>query len=136
MKYLVLILLIGTLTACAPPYLNPEQGGPVAANEARLSWDQVALPRAEGDAHAALARGDHHLMGTYGYSAGTPGYNADPDGWPHGVIYIEDTTDFARDQSHGAYVRRANAYAQAYNRVVLAAPPTPPQTSPHPRSPG
>lgn len=124
------------LAACSPAYSNPKLGGPVAADEVRLSWDQVDRQHAEVDALSALAGGDRHLLGTYGYAAAAPGYNSDPDSWPYGVLYIEDTTDYLRDKVHGEYVARAGSYAEAYNRVILAETPTPPRTSPHQRSPG
>jgi hypothetical protein len=136
MARLAFLLLIVLIAACSPTYSNPKEGTPVAADEVRLSWKGVDPARAESDASAALAKGDRHLLGTYGYAAGTPGYPSGPEQWPHGVIYVEDTTDYARDRRHGEYVQRANSYAEAYNRVIVASSPTPPRTSVRPRWPG
>ena len=131
----MILLLAVLMAACSADYSNPKSGAPVTAGEVRLSWDQVDPRRARTDALSALAKGDRHLLGTYGYAAAAPGYNANPDNWPHGVLYIEDTTDYMRDRRHADYVARAGAYAEAYNRIILAETATPPRTSLHPRSP-
>ena len=131
MKRLCILLMMAVVAGCSPAYRNPNDGKPVASGEVRLSLAQVDPARAASDARAAVANGDRHLLGAYGYASYVPGADGRPgdlrrENWPGGILYIEDTSDDLRDGAHVAYNDRAVAYATAYNGVVLASPPTAP----------
>ena len=131
MKRLCIVLMMAVVAGCTPGYRNPNDGKPVAAGEVRLSLAQIDSARAASDARAAVASGDRHLLGAYGVGSYVPGADGSPgelrrENWPDGIFYIEDTGDYLRDGAHVAYNDRAVAYATAYNRVVLASPPTAP----------
>ena len=110
---------MSVVAACTSGYRNPNEGKPVAQGEVRLALDALDPRRAEADARAAINNGDLHLLGVYGYAAEVPG--ATDDATALDVLMIEDTGDFMRDKDHAAFNDRAQAYALAYNRVVLAA---------------
>lgn len=105
------------LAACSAPYTNPNAGQPVAAGEVRLSWDDVNPRNAAADAISASARGDHHLLGVYGYATEIPGATVETG---HDFLVIEDTGDFLRDRAHSDFNDRASAYALTYNQAVLS----------------
>lgn len=131
MRRLCILLMMAVVAGCTPGYRNPNDGKPVAAGEVRLSLAQVDPARAASDARTAVASGDRHLLGAYGYASYVPGADGHPgelrrENWPGGILYIEDTGDDLRDGAHVAYNDRAVAYATAYNRVVLASQPIAP----------
>ena len=131
MKRLLILVMMAVVAGCTPGYRNPDDGKPVAAGEVRLSLAQVDPARAASDARAAVAGGDRYLLGAYGVASYVPGADGrpgdlQPEDWPGGILYIEDTSDYLRDSAHVAYNDRAVAYATAYNRVVLASHPTAP----------
>jgi hypothetical protein len=108
------------IAACSAPYANPNAGQPVAAGEIRLGWDDVDPRSAAADANAALARGEHHLLGIYDYAMTIPGITKETD---HDILVIEDTGDYLRDRAHSDFNDRAAAYALTYNQTILSAIP-------------
>ncbi|WP_417231355.1 hypothetical protein [Brevundimonas sp.] len=131
MKRLCILLMMAVVAGCSPDYRTPNDGKPVAPGEVRLSLTQTDPARAASDARAAVASGDRHLLGVYGYASYVPGADGrpsefGPENWPAGILYIEDTTDGPRDGGHQTFNDRAVAYAIAYNKVVLASPVTAP----------
>ncbi len=96
------------------------------SGEVVLPLWKIELGNPRADADAAYKRGDKHLLGIMGYSISVPGAPNDemPPGWSGGVRPVAGTSDAIRGVWQQHFMGRATAYAEAYNRELLAKKPT------------
>jgi hypothetical protein len=93
------------LAACVAPVVKSAEAPPSEAAECPMLV-RYHPDRAQGDAAAALARGERHLLGVYGYTIEVPGGTYSPT-----VRMIEGTSD-----SHCSHLNaRARDYARRFN---------------------
>jgi hypothetical protein len=137
---LALLLVGGTWAVWArmpptPPSWTPPPPGTFAPQIDRLESADVSA-----DVEASLSRGDRRLMGV-GTDAGVvppgvPDYMANSAKYhrEYGIRWIENTSDVIESAEHGRLHAAAYAYAERYNRLLLARtlPATKTATSPAP----
>ena len=88
--------------------------------------EQLRPDQAERAADAAIARGDFHLLGVYGFSLDLPGVDKPVDPRLHPTQPIDCTGDDPVSRKQARLNDRAIRYAKEYNRRILglAAPET------------
>ena len=102
-------------------------------NEVELRIGDLNAREAPGYAQRLHAGGQPVLLGVTAYAAHFPGASQ-VDVERLGCLLIADTSDY--QPGDGGFNQAALDYARAWNAEMLRLNPTPPRTSPHPRSPG
>lgn len=133
---MIIAFALAAVVSCHP--VAPSQGGvPIPgmqfpSGKGEIVWyaaqiESLRTRDAEGEARAAVARGDCHLLGVSGYSLLYPGYFGFTP-YKYGLYRFPGTSDAIGSHEQGEYQSAATRFAERYNRVVLAAvdaqPPT------------